>query len=368
MVEKTISQLDIDDALARIGRNEDSRKILVSALREIEQVLTTLDFDSRLEIIAPILDSLHKNVSVLEKKVKTGPNLPLLKFTFNYSSQIARGIVLSYPEISDHIWEPQTTKLLLHLTENSSKVVIGGAYSGDHALLVAQRLKAGLNGTKSEVHCFEMDQSQLMLCQKNAEKNALFNLVYHNFGLYSRDDVALKLVGSDALCHAEVVPPDTPDSIKATTLHKVAMEYEIDRYDVIMLDIEGGELNALKGGETFLSKPPNDAPDLIFEVHRHYVDWSDGLEKTEILCFLKDHGYYAFAIRDFQNNVDLAGYPVELIPPGKCVLDGPPHGFNIVAVKNLDRLKGPMFRYVEDVSPKLLRHRDPRLHAPGKFK
>ncbi|MDO9264552.1 MAG: FkbM family methyltransferase, partial [Desulfosalsimonadaceae bacterium] len=147
----------------------------------------------------------------------------------------------------------------------------------------------------------------------------------------------------------------------------VAIDYAIDQYDVIMLDIEGGELNALKGGSDFLSGPINTAPDIIFEVHRHYVDWSDGLANTEILSFLKSCGYHVFAIRDYQDNVDLADYPIELIPPEKCVLDGPPHGFNMVAVKNLDRLKGPMFRYVEDVSPKLLRHRDPRLHAPGRF-
>ena len=134
-----------------------------------------------------------------------------------------------------------------------------------------------------------------------------------------------------------------------------------------MLDIEGGELNALKGGESFLSKPASEAPDLIFEVHRHYVDWSEGLENTDILRFLNCHGYHVFAIRDYQDNVDLSGYPIELIPPAKCVLDGPPHGFNMVAVKNLERLNNPMIRYVENVSPKLLRHRDPRLHAPRKY-
>ncbi|MDO9263875.1 MAG: hypothetical protein Q7U02_07905, partial [Desulfosalsimonadaceae bacterium] len=221
MGECQLSQSAIEKAIARIGKNENSRKILVSALREIESLLTTLDFDSRSEVIAPILDALHKEIFVLEKKVKTGPTMPLLNFSFNYSSQIARGIVLSYPEISDHIWEPQTTKLLLHLSEDASNIVIGGAYSGDHALLVAQRLKAGFNGKKSAVHCFEMDRSQLRLCQKNAEENGLFNLVYHHSGLYSRDDVALKLVGTDALFYAEVVPPDTPQSVKATTLKKV---------------------------------------------------------------------------------------------------------------------------------------------------
>jgi FkbM family methyltransferase len=365
MSEYKARQCTIDDALSSIGRNKKTRKIFVSALREIESVLTTVDFDSRREIITPILDALHKEVPVLKKTVRVNSSWPSLEYTFYYSSQIARGIVLSYPEISDHIWEPQTTKLLLHLSEDTLKVAIGGAYSGDHAILVAQMLQAGPDGSKTEVHCFEMDESQLRLCQKNAEENRLFNLIYHHAGLYFRDDVALKLVGTDALCHAEVVPHDTPSSIKATTLERVAIDYAIDRYDVIMLDIEGGELNALKGGTDFLAKPINEAPDLIFEVHRNYVDWSMGLEETEIIRFLRNYGYHVYAIRDFQDNVDLRDYPIELIPPEKCVLDGPPHGFNMVAVKNVGRLKGRMFRYVNNVSPKLLRHGDPRLHSPG---
>lgn len=366
MVDKTDEQSSIDVALARIGRHKESRNILVAALKKIEQNLTKLDFDARSEVIAPILDTLHKEIDTLEKQVRIKPNWPLLNFNFKYSSQIARGIVLSDPEVSDHIWEPQTTKLLLHLAEGASEVVIGGAYSGDHALLVAQKLYEKQNTKKNKVHCFDMDEQQLMLCQKNAENNGLYNLTYHHAGLYSKDNVSLKLVGSDALCYAEVVPVDAPQSVKATTLKTHAVENGIDRYDLIMLDIEGGELEALKGADDFLSMPEGEAPDIIFEVHSYYVDWSNGLHNTDIVRFLEEHGYHVYAIRDYQNNIDMSGYQIELIPPAKCLLHGPPHGFNMVAVKNLDRFNGLHFRYVENLSPKLLHHRDPRLHAPGK--
>jgi hypothetical protein len=61
----------------------------------------------------------------------------------------------------------------------------------------------------------------------------------------------------------------------------------------------------------------------------------------------------------------MAGRPVELVPLGSARLDGPPHGFNLVAVKDPARLQGELFRVVPGVSPKLLFHGDPRWHHPA---
>ena len=76
---------------------------------------------------------------------------------------------------------------------------------------------------------------------------------------------------------------------------------------LIAVDVEGGELAALKGAQHRLSQPPGRSPQLVFEVHRAYVDWSDGLANTEIVRYLESFGYTVFAIRDFQSNYDLRG-------------------------------------------------------------
>jgi hypothetical protein len=60
----------------------------------------------------------------------------------------------------------------------------------------------------------------------------------------------------------------------------------------------------------------------------------------------------------------MAGRSIELIPVNKVYLDGPPHGFNMLAVPDLALVSGEMFRQVENVSPKLLRHKSPVLHHP----
>ena len=71
------------------------------------------------------------------------------------------------------------------------------------------------------------------------------------------------------------------------------------------------------------------------------------------------------AVRDFQSNVNLQGTPIELVPLDSVYLEGPPHGFNLVAVADPAVLAGSMFRIVPDVSPKLLRHRGAPLHRPS---
>lgn len=102
----------------------------------------------------------------------------------------------------------------------------------------------------------------------------------------------------------------------------------------------------------------------MFEVHRHYVDWSNGLENAEIIQLLQGFGYSVFAVRDFNSNVDMAGRPIELIPVDEVYLEGPAHGFNMVAVKDPSLLQGADFSVCHGVSPKLLWHRDPALHHP----
>ena len=75
-------------------------------------------------------------------------------------------------------------------------------------------------------------------------------------------------------------------------------------------------------------------------------------------------GYTMFAVRDFQSNYDLQGRPIELVPAATAYLQGPPHGFNVLAVKDPSIVQNELFVLRPDVSPKLLFHRDPALHHP----
>ena len=349
----------LETALAAIGRDEMLRARFVEFLKEIEAELAAPDLSVRDEVTGPIIDALHADVGILTKHLLGG-----LQYDFHYRSKIAREIVMSPDAVPDHVWEPQTTKALIHLAEGAKTAIVGGAYSGDQVIFIARALQD--NG--GSCHAFEPNGDQRAMLARNARNNGLDNIVVSGLGLWSDDQSSMTLVGDDSFAHPEVVDDDNAqggdDVFRTTSIDAYCKANGIDRVDLIMLDIEGAELEALKGAEGFLSQISGEAPNVVFEVHRHYVDWSNGLENTEIVRLMAGHGYTVFALRDFNSNVAMPDAPVELVPVDKVYLEGPPHGFNMLAVKSLTIVEDGPFKVCPDVSPKLLWHRDPKLHHP----
>jgi FkbM family methyltransferase len=340
-------------ALAQIAANDEWRRAFIRALLDFEQQIKAPGVDVREEITGPLVDALFDDDQVIRKTLASG-----VTFEFLYRSKIARDFVMSQPEAPDHAWEPQTSRILVNLAKDARQVVIGGAYFGDHAILIAREI-APAGGV---VHAFEPNNEQRAMLARNAELNGLTNIRPRPEGLWSDSSTSLKLVGYDSFATAEV--GEGEDAFQTVTIADYLKAAGVDRLDLIVVDIEGAELGALKGALPFLDKPKGEAPNILFEVHRHYVDWSNGLPNTEIVRLLTDRGYAVFALRDFNSNYDLSGRPIELIPAEAVHLDGPPHGFNMVAVKEPAIFETEGYRIVRDVSPKLLRHKDPRLHHP----
>ena len=347
----------LEDALAAVGSDSSLRERMIRLCQEIEARLARPDFDVREQITGPIVDALHRDVGPLKKRLGNG-----LLFQFQYGGKIAREFVMSADAEPDHVWEPQTTKLLIYLAERARIVVVAGAYAGDQALLVAQKLR-DVGGV---CHCFEPDLEQLEILRRNAETNQLTaHMVLNGVGLWDKENAALRLVGDGELGH----PEETEGSgegrpIPTTTVDAYGTRHGLASIDVLMLDVEGGEHAVLRGASRYLSQPVDKAPAVVFEVHRAYVDWSNGLDNTDIGRLLRAHGYKLRAVRDYQSNVPMAGEPIELVDAAGAYLEGPPHGFNMLAVKDEALVQGPLFRICSGVSPKLLRHRDPRLHKP----
>jgi len=342
-------------SLARIASDEGWRRSFIRQLIAFERKIEAPGVDVREELTGPLVDALFDDDQVVRKTLANG-----VTFEFLYRSKIARDFVMSEPETPDHAWEPQTSRILVKLAKGAKQVVIGGAYFGDHAILIAREI-APQDGL---VHAFEPNDEQRAMLQRNAEINRLSNIRPRPEGLWSDSSTSLKLVGYDSFATTEVAEAGAEGGFRTVTIADYLASAGIDRLDLIVLDIEGAELGALRGAEPFLAKPKGMAPHILFEVHRHYVDWSQGLENTEIVKLLTGHGYTVFALRDFNSNYDLAGRPIELIPVDAVHLEGPPHGFNMVAVKDASLFDGPDYAIVRGVSPKLLRHKDPRLHHP----
>jgi len=350
-----LSSGNLEEALVKIGNDSLLRREMIDFLRRIEKEHSFKRVNIREEITGPIVDILYQNSDVTCKNLFSG-----IKICFKYRSKIARDFIMAGDK-PECVWEPQTTKLLLSLGKEAKKIIIGGAYFGDQAIIVADAIKS----SGGICHCFEVSSEEMKMLKLNASSNNLSNLEFNQLALWDEDHKYLTLVGSDS--HAgckEIGEKDSGETFPTITIDSYGREKELERIDLIMLDIEGGEFVALKGAEGYLKKPADEAPNLIFEIHRNYVDWSNGLENTETVKFLKGFGYHLFGIRDYQGNVPMKGRPVELVPIEDIYLEGPPHGFNVLAIKDKSIIDKYDLKICPGVSPKLLFHRDPRLHQP----
>jgi FkbM family methyltransferase len=341
----------IKEALRLIGKNEKLVASFVDFIKEVELELD-LKGSVRDNVTRYLVDALFDKDDFVIKAVQSGLKY---KFLVGVGSKVAREFLLSTPSIPEYAWEPQTTRLLMYLSENAKNVVIGGAYFGDQALPIAVKIKKN-NGV---VHAFDLNENQINILKDNLVLNDITNIKPIFKGLWDNDTTFLALEETDDLAFAT---PSTETNMSNTiTIDKYVEENNLDGIDLIMLDIEGSEINVLLGAEKQLKKTFG-YPNIVFEIHSSYVDWSNGLLNTPIIEYLLSFGYKVFSFRDFQGNYDMRGKKIELIKPEDTITDGPPHGFNMVAVKDISILEKDIFKICANVSPKYIMHKDPALH------
>lgn len=342
-------------ALALAGTDESLRDALFEALRRAEG-----DADDRERFREQVRWPL-----VLAALGTGGTHRVVLEdglvFEVGADSRIERALLLSPVAHPDHVWEPQTTKLLSALAVGSAHMIVGGAYIGDQVLPIARAEPAGI------VHAFEPMEHAYGRLLRNLSLNDIENVRALRLGLWDRSHASLGLEGHLGL--ASSVPlEDARDAggevVMSLAIDDYVRDAALPSVGLIMLDTEGGEERALRGANGLLARPAGEAPNLVFEIHRHFVDWTEGLENTAIVQFLASHGYTVFAIRDYHDNIPMKGRPIEIIPADRVFLEGPPHGFNALAIKEPGLKERLGLRVVEGVSPKLLRHKDPALHHP----
>ena len=334
-------------ALANAGANERLRNAFFDALRQAE-----IEADNpavfREQVRWPLILALLSHVETHRVVLQNG-----LVFDVSADSRIEKALLLSTEAHPDHIWEPQTTKLLTALADGATNVIVGGAYIGDHVAFVARVAAA--------VHAFEPAQRSFDRLLHHLRINHLNNVTAHRLGLWNSSDVALTLQGDLALGSSVPATTDLESAFNSVSIDDYVRAQNLETVELIMLDTEGGEENALLGARDTIARC---GPNIVFEIHRHFVDWSNGLENTSIVSFLTAQGYDVFAVRDFHNNYPMANEPIEVIPVDRVYLDGPPHGFNTLATKDPNLGARLRLRVVNDVSPKLLLDRDPALHLP----
>lgn len=349
-------------ALAAAGVDESLRGVIFDALRRAEaEADNPSEFRDRVRW--PLILALLADARTHRVRLANG-----LVFEVAPDSRIEQALLLSSLTHPDHVWEPQTTRLLTMLGEASAHIVVGGAYIGDHVLPIAEA--TGKRTPSGIVHAFEPMEYAFERLLRNLELNRMTNVYAHRLGLWDRSNARLSVEGARALASSR--PADDRDDekdcggevVRSLTIDDYVNAHQLPSVGLIMLDTEGGEERALLGARQVLEQPSAESPAIVFEVHRHFVDWTNGLENTSVVRLLTSRGYSVFAIRDFQGNYPMANQPIEVVPVDRVYLEGPPHGFNLLASKDPDLVDRLKLHVVEHVSPKLILEKDPALHHP----
>lgn len=330
---------------AELLDDEDFFEGLVDLLNRFESQKGYPESSVRETVTGPFIDTVMRGRE-FRKVLLNG-----VHYSCRYKGKITREFALA-PNGTNSIWEPQTVKLILALSTRWKRAMIGGAYFGDQAMVLANQFRE----TGGTVYAFEPDSTQYEMLCLNRDLNGFDNLQCINSALWDEASVAIDFEGSDELASPKI--SESGKGVISTTVDQYSEEHLDGPLDFLMLDVEGGEYRALLGAEKALQE---DLQAVIFESNSRYSDWSDGLENSESCQLLSRHGFEVFAIRDYHRCVDTGTSPVELVPVDKTFIEGPPHGFNLIAVRDPSSLEEPIVKIVEDVSPKLLPGKgDPR--------
>lgn len=164
-----------------------------------------------------------------------------------------------------------------------------GAHHGFYSLLASKRA-----GPQGRVIAFEPSPREFKRLQRHVARNGCKNVRLEPMAVGSEEGVRnLFLVeGSETGCNSlrppQVGQPTRTLPVPITTLDKYLQAHAVERIDFVKIDVEGGELDVLRGAKGLLERP--DRPVFLCEIHNLRTEpW--GYRASEILAFLEAYGY-----------------------------------------------------------------------------
>jgi len=162
-------------------------------------------------------------------------------------------------------------------------------------------LLAGKKEPTASVYAFEPCSWTFGILKRNIALNDLQNVKAYRFALGNKEGKALLKLNAWGLDGLNTIgQPTHPDcrivgeeEVPLITLDRFIAQHNIQRVDLMKVDVEGAELLVFEGAYQLLSR--NDAPLILYEGY----SWNTkgfGYHPVEIMWLLKDHGYFLFVL------------------------------------------------------------------------
>lgn len=205
------------------------------------------------------------------------------------------------------LYEKNTVKHLVRLIKPEFTFFDVGSNIGFYSLTFAKLMPRG------KVHCFEPNQLSFGRLIKNLEINNLENVILNNVGLSDEEkdiESTYNLLNTGT---ASVYKKKTNNSfteiIHLTKLDSYCNQRNIDKIDLIKVDIEGGEYAFLKGGESIIKNSKK----LIMVVEMMEENFVNaGYTSEEIFDYIINLGFKAYLPKSFPFGLkNVKSLPVE---------------------------------------------------------
>lgn len=154
---------------------------------------------------------------------------------------------------SEGVWEPGLLNTLKHILKDGDTFIDIGANIGYHSIAIASALP------EVKVYSFEPQNSLCKQIESSIEKNNLKNVTLFQVGLSDEEEEVLIHIPEENVGGSSVIKGlNNHAAFKKST--KIKLETldsylsQLSRVDVIKIDVEGHEPEALKGGFKLLSK------------------------------------------------------------------------------------------------------------------
>jgi FkbM family methyltransferase len=235
-------------------------------------------------------------------------NLPIYKgYSFNLVGQgdITQWLYqLSHLASSNKSFEDKTLEVFLSHIREGDTVLDIGANIGMFSLVASRVLK-----NKGVIHAFEPSQSTYNILNQNITNNNCNNVKLHRLALSDANGILTLSTpnikyGTDAFAYLSNSQDttgnkdDQTESVEVKTLDHFLSENNIEKVDLIKIDVEGAELLCFKGAEKLLSGKHK--PIILFECFEDLSKSRFNYSLMDLLKFLDQRDYSMHQFESWQ--------------------------------------------------------------------
>jgi FkbM family methyltransferase len=182
----------------------------------------------------------------------------------------------------------------LHYQLKEGDVVVdAGAFTGDYTVFASRRV-----GPKGKVIAFEPDEKNRRILKRNLQKERTQNVIIVPKGLWN-EDTELSFDCSHGL-QSSITTGATGPKVSVATLDNELHRLGISKIDVLKMDIEGAEIQAIEGSRETLKANP------VHVIIASYHLVAGKRTSFFIENFLQEIGYEA--ISDFPKHLTTYGW------------------------------------------------------------